>query len=188
MLLSALLATALGPLGIFAQVILFDTSHNVTSLRRTWSTTSEYVLTSSMIANPLNFTFNIPEQYRSASSASYSFTDDGFWEQYIYRLISHGTSSCTQGVTIYQHGTYAHADGAMVLTPFWQDGRIQVLDQCRTSDQISLINQTEHIRSWRILDGPVLRLEGEYYTPVENLTRVYETPQMLPTRVLSSWS
>ncbi|EUC63149.1 chaperone for protein folding within the ER, fungal protein [Rhizoctonia solani AG-3 Rhs1AP] len=177
---------ALIPL-IHAQVILYDTSHNTTSLRGTWSTTTDYVLTSSMIANPVNSTFNVPEQYKSASSASYSFTDDGFWEQYIYRLVAHGTSSCTQGLTIYQHGTYTHGpDGSLLLVPFWQDGRIQILDQCG-SDPISLINQTEHIRSWRIMDGPVLRLEGEYYTPVGNMTRVYDTPQMLPTKVLSSW-
>ncbi|CAE6436193.1 unnamed protein product [Rhizoctonia solani] len=120
---------ALIPL-IHAQVILYDTSHNTTSLRGTWSTTTDYVLTSSMIANPVNSTFNVPEEYKSASSASYSFTDDGFWEQYIYRLVAHGTSSCTQGLTIYQHGTYTHGpDGSLLLVPFWQDGRIQILDQ-----------------------------------------------------------
>ncbi|CAE6447617.1 unnamed protein product [Rhizoctonia solani] len=185
MLTFALLALA--PLGVLAQVMLYDTSHNVTSLQGTWTTTTDYVLTSNMIASPSSSGFNIPEQYRGASSASYSFTDDGFWEQHIYRLVSHGTSSCTQGITIYQHGTYAHGpDGSLVLSPYWQDGRIQILDPC-SANPVSLINQTEHIRSWRILDGPVLRLVGEYYTPTENMTRVYDTPQMLSTKVLSSW-
>ncbi|CAE6398734.1 unnamed protein product [Rhizoctonia solani] len=188
MLVHALLATFV-PLGTLGQVIMYDMSHNTTSLRGTWSTTNEYVLTNSMIANPSNNEFNVPEQYRSASSATYSFTDDGFWEQYVYRLVSHGTSSCTKGVTIYQHGTYAHgSDGSIVLTPFWQDGRIQILDPCApTSNQIALINQTEHISSWRIFEGPVLRLFGEYYTPAENMTRVYDPPQMLPPRVLSNF-
>ncbi|KAJ1303060.1 hypothetical protein OPQ81_011261 [Rhizoctonia solani] len=188
MLLSTLFAVVLSPLVVLCQDIVYDTNHNITSLRGTWSTTNQFVLTPFMIANPINFTFNIPEQYSNASSASYSFTDDGFWEQCVYRLVSHGTSSCTKGVTIYQHGTYQLAsDGSMTLTPFWQDGRIQILDPCMNAlNQIALLNQTEHISSWRIFEGPKLRLFGEYYTPVEKMTRVYDVPQMLSTEVLSN--
>ncbi|ELU36873.1 Rot1 domain-containing protein [Rhizoctonia solani AG-1 IA] len=149
-----------------------------------------------MIANPASFAFNIPEQHTGTSSqlsehdALRPSTDDGFWEQCIYRLVSHGTSSCTKGVTIYQHGTYQHQpDGSIILSPFWQDGRIQILDPCTSSNgnQISVVNQTEHIRSWRIFDGPVLRLVGEYYTPTENMTRVDEQPELL-TGVVSNIS
>ncbi|CAE6479372.1 unnamed protein product [Rhizoctonia solani] len=188
MLLSAILTAVLAPLAVLGLDAVYNTNHNVTSLRGTWSTTNEFVLTPSMIASPITSTFNIPEQNQDASSASYSFTDDGFWEQCVYRLVSHGTSSCTKGVTIYQHGTYQlSSDGSITLTPFWQDGRIQILDPCMTSNQIALINQTEHISSWRIFDGPVLRLVGEYYTPVKNMTRVCDPPQMLSARVLSNF-
>ncbi|CAE6337122.1 unnamed protein product [Rhizoctonia solani] len=190
MLLMTLFTTILVPLVALAQDVALDANHNVTSLRGTWSTTSDFILTRSMIANPVSFAFNVPEQHTGTSSASYSFTDDGFWEQCVYRLVSHGSSSCTKGVTIYQHGTYQlHSDGSITLSPYWQDGRIQILDPCTSSntDQISVVNQTEHITSWRIFEGPVLRLAGEYYTPTENMTRVNEEPQLL-TGVVSNIS
>ncbi|CEL56866.1 Protein rot1 OS=Botryotinia fuckeliana (strain B05,10) GN=rot1 PE=3 SV=1 [Rhizoctonia solani AG-1 IB] len=190
MLLTTLFTTVFLPLVAFAQDVALNQDHNVTSLRGTWSTTSGFVLTRSMIANPVSFAFNVPEQHTGASSASYSFTDDGFWEQCIYRLVSHGSSSCTKGVTIYQHGRYqVNSDGTITLSPYWQDGRIQVLDPCTSSDanQLSVVNQTEHISSWRIFDGPVLRLVGQYYTPTENMTRINEEPQLL-TGVVSNIS
>ncbi|KAF8669742.1 Chaperone for protein-folding within the ER, fungal [Rhizoctonia solani] len=186
---------------VLAQDVRLDAGHNVTSLRvcveiytlddlAHWGEETKYFERIVFLVSPRVRAPSILVQQLSEHDPLRPSTDDGFWEQCIYRLVSHGTSSCTKGVTIYQHGTYQHQpDGSIILSPFWQDGRIQILDPCTSSNgnQISVVNQTEHIRSWRIFDGPVLRLVGEYYTPTENMTRVDEQPELL-TGVVSNIS
>ncbi|KAF8601393.1 hypothetical protein BDV93DRAFT_235213 [Ceratobasidium sp. AG-I] len=182
-------AALLAPLVVLAQdPIVYNTEHNATSIEGTWSSGSLQVLTGPNFANPLNWSFNYP----NAPGISYSFTDDGFWEQAIYRLVGNDTSlNCTKSVVIFQHGTYVlNSNGSISLTPFGQDGRIQVQDPCAAvSDVITLYNQTEYMSRWRRFQDPLYGAKLHLFqfdgAPLAPMFQVYNPPQMWPTRVLS---
>ncbi|KAJ1306332.1 hypothetical protein OPQ81_011028 [Rhizoctonia solani] len=142
--------------------VINDKDHNAISLRGTWSTTSNgHVLVGPTFANPIDSTFNIPEEYQNISSRTYSFTEDGFWEQCIYLPQLTGTVNCTgAGVAlVYQHGTYQlHSDSSMTLTPFEQDGRYELRDSCGAFNKTLVYKHIEHISSWSIATDPVIGL------------------------------
>ncbi|KDN35324.1 hypothetical protein RSAG8_11658, partial [Rhizoctonia solani AG-8 WAC10335] len=158
---STLVAAVVAPLVALAQDVRLDATHNVTSIQGTWSSGSQHVQTGANFANPLNSSFNYP----STAGISYSFTDDGYWEQALYRFESNATQpNCIKGIVIFQHGTFVfNSNGSLSLTPFGQDGRIQVQDPCAAvSNIITLYNQTEYMVQWRIFQdatyGPKLHL------------------------------
>ena len=96
---------------------------------------------------------------------SYSFTDDGFFEEAYYRAISnrplilvwnitwmmltYGLTAqepaCPKGIMQFQHGTFSKAaNGSLTLTPFAVDGRQLLSDPCSYSNAIyTRYNQTE---------------------------------------------
>ncbi|CAE6458698.1 unnamed protein product [Rhizoctonia solani] len=185
---STFAAAAMAPLVALAQDIVYDAIHNATSIQGTWSSGSQHVQTGAGFANPLNSSFNYP----STAGISYSFTDDGYWEQALYRFESNATQpNCIKGIVIFQHGTFVfNSNGSLSLTPFGQDGRIQVQDPCAAvSNIITLYNQTEYMVQWRIFQdatyGPKLHLFRYDGAPLAPMFQVYNPPQMLPTRVLS---
>ncbi|CAE6412286.1 unnamed protein product [Rhizoctonia solani] len=185
---SALVTAVVAPMIALAQDIVYDAIHNATSIQGTWSSGSQHVQTGPNFANPLNSSFIYP----STAGISYSFTDDGFWEQALYRFVSNATMpNCIKGIVIFQHGTYElNSNGSISLTPFGQDGRIQVQDPCAAvSNIITLYNQTEYMVQWRIFRdptyGPKLHLFQYDGAPLAPMFQVYNPPQMLPTRVLS---
>jgi hypothetical protein len=120
-------------------------------------------------------------------------TDDGFWEQALYRFEGNGSMpNCIKGIVIFQHGRYElNSNGSITLTPFGKDGRIQVQDPCAPqSNVITLYNQTEYMAQWRIFRdvtfGPKLHLFRFDGAPLAPMFQVYSNPpQMLPTRELS---
>ena len=59
-------------------------------------------------------------------------TDDGFFEEALYRYTANGSNpSCIQATIQWQHGTFGlNNNGSMTLYPFGSDGRIQVQDPC----------------------------------------------------------
>ncbi|KAF8725317.1 ATP phosphoribosyltransferase, partial [Rhizoctonia solani] len=185
---SALVATAVAPLVALAQDIVYDAIHNATSIQGTWSSGSQHVRTGPDFANPLNSSFIYP----STAGISYSFTNDGFWEQALYRFEGNASyPQCIKGIVIFQHGTYQlNSNGSISLTPWWQDGRIQVQDPCApVSNIITLYNQTEYMVQWRIFRdptyGPKLHLFQYDGAPLAPMFLVADPPNMLPTRVLA---
>lgn len=65
-------------------------------------------------AAPTNFTFNYP----NTTGMSYSFTDDGYFEEAQYRFVPNGTEPhCVQAIIIWQHGNYTiNANNVSMLT------------------------------------------------------------------------
>ena len=188
MIWSTLITMALAPLAVSAQEIVLDAIHNATSIQGTWSSGSQHVQTGPEFANPLNSSFNYP----STAGISYSFTDDGFWEQALYRFEGNASMpNCIKGIVIFQHGKYElNSNGSISLVPFGQDGRIQVQDPCAAvSNVITLYNQTEYMAQWRIFRdpvfGPKLHLFQYDGAPLAPMFQVSALPNMLPTRVLS---
>jgi len=169
--------------------IVYDSIHNATAITGTWSTGSQAVLTGPGFANPLNSSFIYPK----TTGISYSFSDAGFFEEAQYRFNGNGSQpQCIQGVVIFQHGQYSlNSNGSIILTPFGEDGRIQVQDACAAkSNVITIYNQTVLFSAWRIFTdpvfGPKLHIFAFDGTPLAPMFRVYSDPLMLPTRVLST--
>ena len=107
-----------------------------------------------------------PFAYPSVPGISYSFTEDGFFEESQYRynsngkptarsppppaplarsltfLVAHLTASrpdCPEAVVLWQHGRYTlHTNGSMTLDPsvFSADGRIQIQNSCVSPDNV----------------------------------------------------
>lgn len=120
---------------------------NVTSIFGTWSSGSQNVTTGLEFFNPITQTFTLP----STAGISYSFTDDGFFEESRYQFTSNAvTNRCFKASLIWQHGTYQfHSNGSITLTPFPADGYIQVLDPCGAqTSSIYRYSEFELIGSW----------------------------------------
>lgn len=120
---------------------------NVTSLMGTWSSGSQNVTTGLEFFNPITKDFTMP----TTSGISYSFTNDGFFEEAKYQFTSNPTTNrCFKASLIWQHGTYAlHPNGSLTLTPFPADGSIQVLDPCGAqTSSLYHYSEFELISSW----------------------------------------
>jgi len=180
----------------WAQDILYDSAHNVTSLLGTWSSGSGAVETGVGFANPVNFSFTYP----ATTGISYAFTTDvlsdgsaGYFEEAQYRFTGNGSQpTCIIGVVQWQHGTYETlANGSIVLNPFPTDGRQQVQDMCAAkSNIIQQFNQTTLFQSWRIFQDPQLGPKLQIYqyngAPLAPMYLVAQTPNMLPTTTLTA--
>jgi hypothetical protein len=91
--------------------------------------------------------------YPANTGISYSFSEDGFFEEAQYRYDSNATNpTCIRGKIIWQHGTYViNSDGSLDLTPFSTDGRIQVQDPCAAvTNVVTYYDETEKMRSYDV--------------------------------------
>ncbi|SOV05750.1 related to ROT1 - molecular chaperone in the endoplasmic reticulum [Ustilago sp. UG-2017a] len=164
--------------------------NNVTSLQGTWSTGAGHVLTGIDFYDPVKNSFIYP----ATAGQSYSFTDDGFWEQALYLYNTNPTKpNCVSAQLIWQHGTYTlNSNNTLTLTPFKGDGRQQVSDRCaENSNYVQGYDQREYMTGFEI------HLDTHYNTPVYYLKlyqfdgspkpllyQVFDPPQMLPTQPL----
>lgn len=143
-LLAALALTSLALPSVYAQQLTFQ---NVTSIMGTWSSGSQNVTTGLEFFNPVTQEFVLP----ATAGISYSFTDDGFFEEAKYQFTSNAvTNRCFKASLIWQHGTYEfHTNGSITLTPFPADGYVQVLDPCGAqTSAIYHYSEFELISSW----------------------------------------
>ncbi|KAN0061993.1 Reversal of tor2 lethality [Thecaphora frezii] len=161
--------------------------NNVTSLAGTWCTGACHVLTGLQFYNPISETFTYP----LSAGQSYSFTDDGFWEQALYMYNTNPSKpQCVSAQLIWQHGTYTlNSNNTLTLNTFKGDGRQQISDYCaEVSNVVQYYDQKEDMNGFEIhLDThygtPAYYLKMYEFdgTPKPIMWQVYNPPQMLPT-------
>ncbi|SPO28842.1 related to ROT1 - molecular chaperone in the endoplasmic reticulum [Ustilago trichophora] len=190
-----LLSTILGAAALFSGVHAQTTygigvPNNVTSLAGTWSTGAGHVVTGLNFYDPVNNSFIYP----ATAGQSYSFTDDGYWEQALYLYNTNPAKpNCVSAQLIWQHGTYIlNSNNTLTLNIFKGDGRQQVSDRCaERSNYVQSYDQVENMQGFEI------HLDTHYNTPVYSLKlyefdgnpkpifyQVYKPAQMLPTQPL----
>ncbi|KAK0542770.1 Reversal of tor2 lethality [Tilletia horrida] len=114
---------------IFAAQSLSGTkADNVTSLEGTWASGAGNVKTGLGFFNPVTREFTLPK----TAGISYSFTNDGFFEQAQMTYQSNPKApACFNATLIWQHGTYElYRNGSIGLTPFPQDGYVAIINPC----------------------------------------------------------
>lgn len=166
-------------------------ANNITSLFGTWSSGSGGVQTGFGFANPVNYSFIYPK----TTGISYSFTDDGFFEEAQYRFVANASlPNCIKAIVFYQHGKYAlETNGSIILTPFSADGRIQVQDPCAAKTNIiTTYDQTTLYSSWTIQidtlkNNYALQLAKFDGAPMMPMYLVARPPNMLPTTQLTGY-
>lgn len=171
--------------------IVYDAIHNVSDIAGSWSSGSKAVQTGPGFCNPVDSTFTYP----AVAGMGYSFTDDGYFEEALYRFTGNGTDPrCIIGVMQFQHGRHQLlANGSIVLEPYAEDGRQQIQNPCvAQSNVLRQFNQTTLFLSWRIFRDPqgndklhLFRFDGAPFPP---MFRVSTTPTMLPTVPLTNTS
>ncbi|KAE8146956.1 protein rot1 [Aspergillus avenaceus] len=152
----------------------------------TWTTKSRNVVTGPDFYDPINDKFLEP----NLTGISYSFTDDGHYEEAYYRALANPADpNCPKGIMQWQHGKFTvSSDGTLELTPIAVDGRQLISDPCSSSKaEYTRYNQTE---TFNVSVDPyhgVRRLDMKSYddSPMHPMYLVYSPPQMLPTTTLN---
>lgn len=174
----------------------YSSDHNVTSLLGTWSTGSGGVLTGPGFADPMNN--DSPFIYPNTTGISFSFTDDGYFEEAHYSFEANGTRPrCAKAVVIWQHGKYQlHTNGSLTTdpAPFKADGRVQVQDRCAaTSKILTYYAEWQLFNRWSITVDvhhatyylQLYRFDGSEYP---RLFLQVRPPTMLPTAYLTAYA
>ncbi|KAH7103097.1 chaperone for protein-folding within the ER, fungal-domain-containing protein [Auriculariales sp. MPI-PUGE-AT-0066] len=170
--------------------VRLDVIHNTTVLTGTWSSGFGMVETGMDFCDVEKKTFNVGK----VAGISYSFTEDGFWEQAEFRFESNPAKpSCPTAKILFQHGTFTfETDGSLILTPFIEDGLVQVQNPCSAhSSSIQQFNATILISQWRIFTDPItnaahlhlFRFDGAPYNKMV-LRSVDAKSHMHPTEII----
>ncbi|KAK2783756.1 Reversal of tor2 lethality [Onygenales sp. PD_12] len=158
-------------------------------LTGTWTTKSKKVVTGPDFYDPVSDRLKEP----SHPGISYSFTNDGFFEEAYYRVVANPTvPECSKAIMQFQHGKFnIQANGSLVLTPFDVDGRQLVSNPCAGGNAAYYrYNQSELFERYEILIDPfhkvqrlnLYRFDG---SPVQPMYLELKSPQMLPTKILN---
>ncbi|KAF2452744.1 chaperone for protein-folding within the ER, fungal-domain-containing protein, partial [Lineolata rhizophorae] len=158
-------------------------------LTGTWSTKSNKTLTGPGFYDPVNEEMFEPDH----TGISYSFTDDGYFEEAYYRAIANPVNpACPSAIMQWQHGTFEkHANGSLTLTPIAVDGRQLLSEPCKYDEAIyTRYNVTELFEKYQVYVDPyhnVLRLDLYKFdgSPMHPMYLVYKPPKMLPTQTLN---
>ncbi|KAJ5756969.1 uncharacterized protein N7511_007151 [Penicillium nucicola] len=155
----------------------------------TWTTKSQEVITGPGFYDPLKDKLLEP----NLTGVSYSFDDQGHYEEAYYRAISNPVDpACPKGIMQWQHGSFEiSADGSLTLNPIAVDGRQLLSDPCR--QEIGLYtryNTTEHFKSFstgvdkyhKIQRLDLKKPDGSLLHP---MFLAYRPPKMLPTTTLN---
>lgn len=166
-----------------ANLALADTAGSIVG---TWSSKANSVFTGPGFYDPVDELFIEP----ALPGISYSFTEDGFWEEAIYQVSPNPRNhSCPTAVLIYQHGTYKQgSDGSLTLTPINIDGRQLLSEPCVDNgvSTYSRYQQSELFKGSSVYIDPyhgrwrldLVKSDGAIMQP---LYLAYRPPQMLPT-------
>lgn len=124
-----------------------------------FSTRSNKTLTGPGFYNPIKDELIEP----SRTGISYSFTNDGWYEEAYYRAISNPAEpACPGGIMQWQHGRfYMDANGSLILQPIAVDGRQLLSEPCTYDNGIyTRYNQSELFLVCGPLPSLSFRLEG----------------------------
>ncbi|GME88530.1 unnamed protein product [[Candida] boidinii] len=159
----------------------------------TWSSKSNSVFTGPDFFDPIDELLIEP----ALPGISYSFTEDGYFEEAIYQVTPNPKDhSCPAAAIIFQHGTYTvNSTGSILLTPFEVDGRQLLSEPCNDNGVSSYTrySQKETFKQYSVYVDPYhgrWRLDLNQWdgTPVQPLYLAYRPPQMLPTITLNPTS
>ncbi|KAK9361603.1 chaperone for protein-folding within the ER, fungal-domain-containing protein [Lipomyces starkeyi] len=170
---------------LVALFVPFVRAGNVTALTGTWTTKANTVFTGPGFYDPVDELLYEP----NLPGLSMSFTDDGYYEEAFYYVISQPSNpSCPTALLQFQHGTYEIAsNGSILLYPFAVDGRQLVSDPCTSEESVySRYSQFEVYAGWEITSD---NYRGQYKLqlykfdgyPMNPMYLVYKPPLMLPT-------
>ncbi|CAK9785992.1 putative cell wall organization and biogenesis-related protein [Cutaneotrichosporon oleaginosum] len=183
---AVLLAAAAYAIGARAQANDLSETNNVTSIEGTWSS-NPAVSTGGDFCTPSANKFNPPVN----TGISYSFTDDGYFEEAQYQFDSNGAKpECIAAKLIFQHGKYEFQGDSIVLHPFESDGRIQVQNACAAvTTNVYYYAETVTFKDWGItIDQSTanykLQLNAFDGRKMSPLFLIARPPNMLPTEVL----
>lgn len=160
-------------------------AQSVDDLEGTWSSKSNAVFTGPDFYDPIDELLIEP----SLPGISYSFTNDGYWEEAIYQISANPKEpTCPSGVLIFQHGKYELLNnGTLILHPFEVDGRQLVSVPCESTESNYIrYNQTETFKSFEMVKDEYhgrYRLDLYQFdgAPLAPLYLAYKPPMMLPT-------
>lgn len=163
------------------------------SIVGTWSSKSNAVFTGPGFYDPVDELLIEP----ALPGISYSFTEDGYWEEAIYQITPNARNhSCPAAVLLYQHGTYKQGtNSSLTLTPFSVDGR-QLLSQPCDDNGVSSYTrytQAEAFKGYSVYIDPYhgrwrLDLTKSDGSVMQPLYLAYRPPEMLPTITMNPTS
>ncbi|SCW00367.1 LAFE_0C02630g1_1 [Lachancea fermentati] len=174
-------------LSIIGSVLADD---SVDSLYGTWTSKSNQVFTGPGFYDPIDELLIEP----SLPGISYSFTEDGWYEEATYQVTSNPQQpDCPKAAVIYQHGSYEIMDnGTLILTPISVDGRQLFSDPCNDhgTSSYTRYSQKEVFKSFEVSLNTyhgryMLLLYQSDGSPMQPLYLAYRPPLMLPTETLN---
>ncbi|CUM66089.1 uncharacterized protein PRCAT00003743001 [Priceomyces carsonii] len=181
-------------IGTFITFLLFGSmilGQSTKDLVGTWSSKSNTVFTGPGFYDPVDELLIEPD----LPGISYSFTEDGHYEEALYRITSDAKNhSCAVATLSFQHGTYElKSNGSIILTPIAVDGRQLLSEPCgdyETSSQYSRYEQATWFKSFLVY---VNSYHGRYTlqlfqfdgSKMQPLYLAYRPPLMLPTSALN---
>lgn len=159
----------------------------------TWTSKSFAVFTGPGFYDPVSELLIEPD----LPGISYSFTEDGHYEEALYRVTSNPQSpDCPTALISYQHGTYTldTTNSSLYLTPIEVDGRQLVSEPCKSNlSSYNRYHQPTYFQKYQVtLDGyngkqslQIYQFDGSLMPP---LYLAYRPPLMLPTETLNPTS
>lgn len=179
-------------LAVFYLVTTVLGEPNMKELVGTWSSKSNTVFTGPGFYDPVDELLIEPD----LPGISYSFTEDGHYEEALYRVVSNPQNhSCPVASVTYQHGSYELlSNGSLVLTPIAVDGRQLLSDPCggdsATHSTYSRYVQATWFKTYQVY---VHNYNGRYTlqlyqfdgSKMQPLYLAYKPPLMLPTYALN---
>lgn len=181
----------LGLLVSFLVLQLAVAAPSTSELVGTWLSKSNTVFTGPGFYDPVDELLIEP----ALPGISYSFTEDGHYEEAMYRILSNPQNhSCPIASITYQHGSYELlSNGSLVLTPLAVDGRQLLSDPCGYSEskaQYTRYVQATWFKTFQVMISPyhgrytlqIFQFDGSLMQP---LYLAYRPPLMLPTYALN---
>lgn len=157
----------------------------------TWTSKSNTVFTGPGFYDPVDELLIEPD----LPGISYSFTDDGHYEEALYRVVLDPRNhSCAIASVTYQHGLFELlANGLLVLTPLEVDGRQLLSDPCGDSASTSQYTRYHQPVWFKAFEVRINAYHGRYYlqlyqfdgSKMQPLYLAYKPPLMLPTEALN---
>jgi len=172
---------------LFAGAALSQTTDP--ALTGTWSTKSNKTFTGPGFYNPETEAFTEPTR----TGISYSFSDDGYYEEAYYRAIANPVNpACPSAIIQWQHGKYEKlSNGSLQLTPIAVDGRQLLSAPCDYDTAIlTRYSQPELFDRYSIgtnnfHNTNMLQLYKFDGSPMPPMYIAYQPPEMLPTTTLN---